>query len=97
MLTKHMLKQLQEQDIKEYISGYRYELALTERRLVALSRRQQRDPTWEHFDPMVQEMVGIGIRIEEQLAVKDELNDLLSLLAADLDRRHGLNQTIRMF
>jgi len=96
MLTKQMLRQLQEQDIKEYMSEYRDELALTERRLVALRRCQQREPAWEHFDPMVQEMVGIGIRIEEQLAVKDELSDLLSLLAADLNRRHGLNQTIKM-
>ena len=96
MLTKQILRQLSDQGIKDYIAEYLDCLELTERRLVALRRRQKREPTWKHFDPMIQEMVGIGIRIEEQLAVKDELSDLLSLLAADLNRRHGLNQTIKM-
>ena len=96
MLTLQMLKSLSEQGIAEYISEYCRELVLTDRRLEALQRRQKREPTWESFDPVIQEVVGIGIRIEEQLAVKDELSSQLALLGTEVDRRRGLNQTIRM-
>ena len=96
MLKAQVLKQLSEQDINEFISEYHHELVLTNRRLDALQCRKKREPTWEALDPMIQEYVGINIRIEEQLAVKDELIAQLVLLESELNRRHGLNQTIRM-
>ena len=96
MMTSQILKQIRGPDVAEYISEYCRELVLTDKRLDALQRRQKRQPTWEAFDPMIQEYVGIDIRIEEQLAVRDELSAKLILLKAELNRRRGLNQTIRM-
>ncbi len=96
-ISRVLLKRLNESDLLFRISEYQSNLILTERRLETLRRRQKREPTWESFDPMIQEIVGIGIRIEEQEAVRDELHDHLSQLSAEIEKRHGVNQTIKMF
>jgi len=42
---------------------------LTERRLTRLKATQKKKPHWEGYDPYVDEVVGIDVRIEEQYAV----------------------------
>ncbi|GAH53853.1 unnamed protein product, partial [marine sediment metagenome] len=61
-----------------------------------LRKTQASRPDWKGYDPYIDEYVGIDIRIEEQEAVRDMIEDALKLMAAEQDRRRGLNQTIRM-
>lgn len=80
-----------------YLEGYTNELELTGRRLIALKRTQVVNPTWSAYDPYIDEVVSIDIRIEEQEAVRDEYSDQIALIDAERNRRLGYNQTIRMF
>ncbi len=96
MIDNRYLKQVKEADLCTFTLDFIHQLVLTERRLAALRRTQTRKPDWSAFDPFIQDKVGIGTRIEEQVAVKGELEEQLRLIGAELDRRRGLNQTIRM-
>jgi len=91
------MKRLSDEDLKQYLSQWEEEFILTDRRLIALRRTQATKPDWSAYDPYVDEVVGIGVRIEEQEAILDELTNLITLVTDEQDRRRGLNQTIQMF
>ncbi len=92
-----ILKSMRGEDIAERMAIDEEQLALTNRRLAALLRRQEREPTWTAFDLFIGENVSIDIRIEEQRAVRDELIEEIAMLSGEKLRRQGFNQTIPMF
>ncbi len=96
MIDNRYLKQVKEADLCTFTLDFIHQLVLTERRLAALRRTQTRNPDWCAYDPMIGEEVSIDIRIEEQEAVRGELEEQSRLIGVELDRRRGLNQTIRM-
>ncbi len=89
MLDSRYLKQLKEADLCTFTLDFIHQLVLTERRLAALQRTQTRKPDWTAYDPMIGEEVSIDIRIEDQEAVKGELEEQLNLIGVELDRRRG--------
>ena len=96
MFTPQMLRQLSDSEVEEYLSYYQGELELTERRLSRLEQRRARDPGWASYDQMIGEEVGIDIRIEEQMAVRDGLEIYIQVFIDFQWQRKGLNQTVRM-
>lgn len=53
----------------------RSELSLTERRLEKLKETQRKNPEWKAYDKWADDIVTIGTRIEEQLAVSEMLGE----------------------
>jgi len=94
---KHLYLKLQtDRRLIELGGTYHRDRELTRRRLAALQRTKSIKPGWAAYDPRIDEVVGIDIRIEEQEAVFDYLSDLLQEISNEQGRRLGLNQTIRM-
>lgn len=73
MLDRMLLHKLNLQDCQAY-REYREEyLDLTNRRIERLKATQARNPDWTAYCKYADDMVSIDIRIEEQLAVKEDL------------------------
>ncbi len=80
MLDKRFVKKFTLTDCQEYREATKAELALTGLRLSRLLSTQGKNPKWAAYDKYADEIVGIDIRIEEQYAVSEELNEDLRLL-----------------
>ncbi|MCJ7829170.1 MAG: hypothetical protein MUP81_05460 [Dehalococcoidia bacterium] len=85
MLDRQLVKRLDRQGCQEYQEGYLRELDLTNRRLERLRNKQKQNPDFEAYDYYAGEKVGIDVRIEEQEAVKDELEWYLELIQERLN------------
>jgi len=85
MLDRRFAKTLDHQGCLEFQEGYQGHLVLTNRRLERLKVRQKREPTWRGFNYYADEMVDIGTYIEEQEAIKDELEWYLRILQERLN------------
>jgi hypothetical protein len=73
MLDRQLVKRLDRQGCQEYQEGYLRELDLANRRLKRLRNKQKQNPNFEAYDYYAGENVSIDIRIEEQIAILDEL------------------------
>ena len=80
MLDKRFVKHCTLADCKEQRESIEAERMLTVTRLERLRNTQANNPNWEAYDKYADDMVGIDIRIEEQQAVQEELEDDLRLL-----------------
>jgi DNA polymerase II small subunit/DNA polymerase delta subunit B len=69
----------------EYQEEYQNQLALTNRRLERLRATQKRDPSWKGYNPYADEDVSIDTYIEEQEAVKGEIEEFLGIIQDRLD------------
>ena len=87
MVDKAWLKKIDEDSLGRLREELTREFFLTQRRLAALRKTQVRDPGWKALDPLIDEVVGIDIRIEEQEAVKGELTEQLGMIAEEYARR----------
>lgn len=92
MLDKVTVRKLSDADLERAAGELTDFIALTDRRLSALRRRQARDPDWKALDPLIDEEVGIDVRIEEQEAVRQEAEENLALVDAEKVRRKGRPQ-----
>lgn len=63
-----------------------YYTDLANRRLERLKATQAKNPDWEAYDPRIDEVIGIDIRIEEQEAVLGELTDELTRLEEAMEK-----------
>jgi len=80
MLGKQIVRKFTLADCQEYREAIKAELALTGLRLSRLLSTQDKNPKWAAYDKYADDIVGIDIRIEEQYAVYEELNEDLRLL-----------------
>ena len=80
MLDKRTVKKLTLADCQGYRESIKAELVLTGLRLSRLLDTQDKNPEWAAYDKYADDVVGIGIRIEEQYAVQEELEENLRLL-----------------
>ena len=80
MLDKMIVRKFNLADCQEYKEATKAELALTGLRLSRLLSTQNKNPKWAAYDKYADDVVGIGIRIEEQYAVHGELEEDLRLL-----------------
>ena len=88
MLDKRFAKMLYHGQCLEYQEDYQNQLTLTNRRLERLRVTQKRDPNWKGFNPYADDYVGIDTYIEEQEAVKGEIEEFLGIIQdrlAELD------------
>ena len=91
MLDKRIVRKFTLADCQEYREATKAELALTGLRLSRLLSTQDKNPKWAAYDKYADEIVGIDIRIEEQYAVHEELEEALRLLT---EREDILRQAI---
>jgi len=80
MLKKQIVRKFTLADCQEYREDTKAELALTGLRLSRLLSTQDKNPKWAAYDKYADDIVGIDIRIEEQYAVHEELNEALRLI-----------------
>jgi len=81
MLDKYIIRKFTLADCQEYKEATKAELALTGLRLSQLLTTQAKNPEWAAYDKYADDVVGIDIRIEEQEAVLELLEDVLALIA----------------
>ncbi len=80
MLDKRLLKKFTIEDCTQYRREYGESLKLTKERLRRLKKKKKVNPVWSAYCKYADAFVGIDIRVEEQLAVREELEqDILSV------------------
>jgi len=80
MLTKMILRKYNQADCQEAIDDIVSQQVLTETRIERLKATQAKNPDWAAYDKYADDIVGIDIRIEEQYACRDWLEDQLTLV-----------------
>lgn len=80
MLDKRIVKKFNLEDCRQEREIIEPAIALTEIRLERLRTTAERDPGWQSFDKYADDMVGIDIRIEEQHACLEMLEEELQLI-----------------
>ncbi len=73
MIDKRLLRKFTIEDCTQCRIELSESLKLAKERLRRLKRKQKMNPDWVAYDKYADAPVGIDIRIEEQLAVKEEL------------------------
>lgn len=73
-----------ENAIRETIEQWEDQLSLTEKRLTTLKNKQKVSPDFKSWDVYADDYVDIATRIEEQTAVKEELEEGLKILKNSL-------------
>jgi len=102
MIDKRLLKKFTLEDCTQYRRELGESLKLTKGRLRRLKKRASWNPSWTAYDKYADALVGIDIRIEEQLAVREEIEQDIILVdgraceiveeskrAAEKERRDG--------
>jgi hypothetical protein len=87
MFDLRLAKQLSDDDLREYETQRREALDLEQRRLTALLRTQQRNPSWSFFNEDIGEDTGIDTLIEIWEAGVDELESDIETITGELERR----------
>lgn len=82
MIDKRLLKKFTLEDCTQIRRELGESLKLTKERLRRLNKKQVERPTWIAYDKYADAFVGIDIRIEEQLAVREELEQDVELVDA---------------
>ncbi len=95
-LNMNIFKHFSPESLKELKTKTRQQIALAEKRIERLRQTEKKRPDWQSFDKYIGEQVGIDIRIEEQQASLGESEGMLKQIETELDRRRGLNQTMKM-
>ena len=85
MLDKHFVRKLDLNECRRYIDDLEHEKALTGIRLSRLLSTQDKNPNWAAYDKYADDIVGIDIRIEEQYAVAEMLEDDIRQLNDRID------------
>ena len=85
MLEKRIVRKLTTEECHEWIGDLKHEKALTGIRLSRLLATQSKNPGWAAYDKYADDIVGIDIRIEEQYAVAEWLEDDIQQLEERLD------------
>jgi len=80
MLDKRLLKKFTIEDCNQVRRELDESLKLTKKRLRRLERKQSENPAWAAYDKYADAFVGIDIRIEEQLAVREEIEQDIILV-----------------
>lgn len=80
MLDRYLIKRLDCEGCLEYKERSEHDLELTNRRLQTVKHKQQVNPGFKSYDVWADGMVDIATRIEEQEAIKEELESDLELL-----------------
>lgn len=81
MLDKFFVRKLNQGDCHEFREQRKKWLALTDIRIERLKATQAKNPKWAAYDYLADDIVGIDTRIEEQLAVREELEAELGLIS----------------
>lgn len=84
MMDGYLIKRLDKKSCLEYREGYLENMDLTNRRLGRLRDKSKQNPNWKGFNPYADEQISIGVYIEEQEAVRDELKWYLDLIESQL-------------
>jgi len=79
-MDKRLLKKFTLEDCTQYRREFGEWLKLTKERLRRLKIRQSENPDWAAYDKYADDFVGIDIRIEEQLAVREEIEQDIVLV-----------------
>lgn len=85
MLDNLFVKKLDAAACLEHIEFHGHDLEVTERRIKAIRKKQQTNPEFKAYDKWADDMVDIDTRLEEQLAVRDEIEADLIMLRLKLD------------
>ena len=80
MLTKMIVRKYTAADCQEYREDIQSELKLTAIRIERLFATQAKNPDWKAYDKYADDIVGIDIRLEEQHAVSEMLEDDLLVI-----------------
>ena len=84
MIDKRIAKTLDRETCLEYREVYQRELDLIYRRLERLCNKYKLNPDFESYDMWAGEKIDLPTRIEEQEAIKDELEWYLELIEKQL-------------
>lgn len=82
MIDKRFLKKFTLEDCTQCRIELSESLKLTKERLGRLKRKQKENPAWVAYCKYADAFVGIDIRIEEQLAVREEIEQNIVLVDA---------------
>ena len=80
MLTKQMVRKFNKAECQEARDNIISWQALTDTRIERLKATQVKNPNWAAYDKYADDIVGIDIRIEEQSAVRDMLDEELQII-----------------
>jgi len=80
MIDKRFFKKFTLEDCTHYRRELGESLRLTKERLRRLNKKQKENPAWAAYDKYADALVGIDIRIEEQLAVREEIGQDIILV-----------------
>jgi len=80
MLDKRLLKKFTIEDCNQVRRELGESLRLTKERLRRLKRKEKENPSWAAYDKYADAFVGIDIRIEEQQAVREEIEQDIILV-----------------
>lgn len=97
MLNLLFFKKHTDEELSRFIDETRDDLARALRQTDALKRTQEARPGFHNFNPIAGDYLTIGEYIEFSLAIQADIRDDLALLTKEVDKRRGLNQTIKMF
>jgi hypothetical protein len=87
MFDLRLAKQLSDDDLRTYEEQRREALDLEQRRLAALLRTQQRNPSWSFYNEEIGEPESIDMLIEIWTAVVGELSSDVEVISKELERR----------
>jgi len=88
---------LSDENLEGYIAEFTGLVELSNRRLEALAGRKKRNPGWKFYDKYGEDFITLDTVIEVIEAEAGFYGQQLEALSKDVDRRRGLNQTIKMF
>jgi len=90
MLDKYFISKATAEECQIYLKDIDIEIGLTASRIEKLKATQDRNPGWRAYDKYADDIVGIDIRIEEEYAVREMLDDTSGLLNRRIDTLLGL-------
>lgn len=85
MLEKRIVRKLTTEECHEWIDDLKREKALTVIRIEKLFATWAKNPGWAAYDKYADDIVGIDIRLDEQHAVAEWLDDDIQQLEERLD------------
>jgi len=80
LIDKRLLKKFTLEDCTQYRREFGESLWLTKERLRRLKKKEQENPAWAAYCKYADALVGIDIRVEEQLAVREEIEQDIILV-----------------
>ena len=80
MIDKRLIKKFTLEDCIQYRREFGEWLKMTKERLKRLKKKQAENPTWIGYCKYADAFIGIDIRIEEQLAVREEIKQDIILV-----------------